>query len=112
MSVPLKLVTDYHCAPLWLDSTSSLWRDTDWVGPIEPEELPLSRELRAALRAWAATYDRTLNDDYPPDSGFASAAEEAAFEAEGRRLWRALRAELGPSWPVAYFSRADGGLLR
>jgi hypothetical protein len=103
---------DYHCAPLWLDSTSSLWRDADGVGPVEPEELPLSQELRAALWAWAAIYDRTLNDDDPRESGFASAEEETAFEAEGRRLWSAIRAELGPSWPVAYFSQADSSLHR
>lgn len=88
-----------------------LWSiNPDRVGPIDPKSLSLTRELKSALRAWAEAYDRTLNEEYPPESGFANAAEEEAFEMEGRRLWQELQTELGPEYKVVYFSQRDGRL--
>ena len=71
---------------------------------------PLTDDLRAAIRRWAEAYDRTLNQDYPPDSGFADPSEQEAFEVEGVRLWRELQAQLGPDWGVAYYSDRDSKL--
>jgi hypothetical protein len=49
-------------------------------------------------RAW----DRTLDQNHPPDSKFASPAQEEAFEREGRRLRAALQGELGSGFRVFY----------
>jgi hypothetical protein len=100
MTRELKLMTDYHCFPLWEPLE-------DGTRNVSPDELPLSSDLREALREWAAAYDRTLNHDYPPLSGFASPAEEGAFEVEGRRLWKELQAQLGPTYRVVYRSDRD-----
>jgi hypothetical protein len=97
----MRLMADYHCFPLWE------YRDGDLVGNSNPDDLPLTSDVKAALHGWAAAYDRTLNREYPPDSGFASPAEGEAFEAEGRRLWRELQSQLGPGWEVVYHSRSD-----
>jgi hypothetical protein len=102
-SKQLKLMADYGGAVLWgVDAAD--------VGPIDPGSLPLKDDLRAAIRRWAEAYDRTLNQDYPPDSGFADPSEQQAFEEEGMRLWSELRTQLGPDWSVAYYSDRDGKL--
>jgi hypothetical protein len=97
MARVLKLMPEYHAFPLWEERE-------DGAGNVSPDELPLSPELRAALADWAAAYDGTLNQDYPPGSGFASPAEEEAFEAEGRRLEKELQAQLGPAYRVVYYN--------
>jgi hypothetical protein len=100
----LKLMTDYDAFPLW-----ELFEDG--VRNVSPDELPLSGELRAALVSWAAAYDGTLDPDDPALSGFASPAEEDAFEAEGRRLCQELQAQLGPAYQVVYYSWRDSRVL-
>lgn len=99
----IKLMADYHCWPLWEVEPD--------VGNIDPGELPISASTRVALEDWAAAYDETLDHDYPPDSGFADQEREAAFETEGRRLWRALRRELGERVRVLYDSDMERRLL-
>ena len=100
MSRAIKLMADYHCSPIWEPGADAY--------NVSLDVLLLPPELRAALRAWADAYDRTLNQDYPPDSGFADAAAEEAFEVEGRRLWQALREALGAGFTVSYYSERDG----
>jgi hypothetical protein len=95
----LKLMADYHCFPLW--------KACGEIGNINPDDLPLANDLREDLLAWATAYDKTLNQEYPPDSGFASPQEEEAFEVEGRRLWRELQTQLGRDYKVVYFSERD-----
>lgn len=92
---------DYQCHPLW---------DVDEPDNIDPATLPLGDETRRALDAWAARYDRTLNEDDPLASGFASSEDELAFEADGRRLWQQVQQELGPDYRVYYFSQMDSRL--
>lgn len=97
----IKLMTDYGCFPLW---------GVGEIGNINPEHLPLTLDLKRALGVWASAYDKTLNQEYPPDSGFASPAEEEVFEVEGRRLWRTLQEQLGPAFKVVYFSNRNNKL--
>jgi hypothetical protein len=101
----VKLMADYHCGPLWI------YDDGDLLANDIPVGLSLTDDLKVALHNWAAAYDRTLNQDYPPDSAFASPAEEEAFEAEGRRLWKELQAQLGPGYKVVYYSDREARLL-
>lgn len=89
----IKLMADYQCFPLWEASPGE-------VGNIDPNELPISQDLKARLSNWARQYDETLNMDYPPDSGFESAGAEAEFKQEGLRLAEQLRVELGPEYEI------------
>ena len=98
----LRLMADYHCFPLWKPGSGEYY--------VGPDGLPLSDGLKATLQTWADVYDRTLNEDYPPDSRFSSPTEEEAFETEGRRLWQALKNELGEGYKVLYYSIRDGKL--
>lgn len=81
----IKLMADYHCFPLWEASPGE-------VGNIDPAELPISPQ--------AAKLDKTLNMDYPPDSGFVSEDEERQFKSEGILIADELRSELGPDYEV------------
>lgn len=103
MTRKLKLMAEYGGTVLW--SVGG-----EHPGPIDPATLPLDPALRAAVQAWAETYDRTLNEDDPLDSGFASEVEEEAFDQEGRRLGRRLQDQLGPDWVVTYQSELSGQL--
>jgi len=89
----IKLMADYQCFPLWEASPGE-------VGNIDPDELPISQELKARLASWARQFDETLNMDYPPDSGFEDAKAEADFKQEGLRLAGQLRTELGPEYEI------------
>jgi hypothetical protein len=102
MTRRLKLMPEYCAWPLWE-------RDPQRVGPINPSSLPLSAPTVAALGAWASWHESFLNFASPLDSRTVSPDEQAAFSAEGRRLWRVLREELGPDYEIAYFE--DGQLF-
>ena len=48
------------------------------------------------LNAWQDAYDQTLNQDYPPLSGFPTLQAERDFKREAINLWKKLRLELAP----------------
>lgn len=104
MTQRLKLMADYGCTVLW-------HADDDKVGPVDVDTLPLSSNLREALGKWAEWYDSTLDQEYPPNSGFGTPEEAATFEAEGRRLWRELTNELGKEYKIVFFSEAERRLI-
>ena len=89
----IKLMADYHCNPLW-DATAGA------IGNIDPDQLPLSKSLRQALRQWAEEYDETLNISDPASSGFSSIDAEIQFKKKGSELGEQLKKELGDSFRV------------
>ena len=89
----IKLMADYGCFPLWSVGVND-------VGDINPDELPLSQELKSRLINWAHTFDQTLNQSYPPDSGFRSETEEIEFNQQALQLAKQLREELGSEYEV------------
>jgi len=98
MSKPgLKLMADYHCWPLWHHGGRE-------VGNIDPAEVGVSEALAAKLESWAATFDSHLNVSDPAAATWTQ-EEENQFEAEGRRLCRALGAEIGCRFTIVYSSR-------
>lgn len=93
MAIRIKLWADYGSYPIW---------GVDEIDNIAPEELPLSQETIERLNAWQDAYDRTLNQDYPPLSGFPSLQAELKFKLEAINLWKKLRLELAPDYEVFY----------
>lgn len=93
----IKLMTDYNCHPLW-------WYDSEKVGNINPEMLPLSPEIIARLHAFAEAKDARLDWDYPPNTPPLTAAEIEMIEQEGVSLWQELKSELKSQYEVVYFS--------
>ncbi|WP_375327996.1 hypothetical protein [Microcystis sp. BLCC-F210] len=70
MAIRIKLWADYGSYPLW---------GVDEIDNIAPEELPLSQATIQRLNAWQDTYDKTLNQDYPPLSDFPNQQAEMDF---------------------------------
>ena len=98
----LKLMADYQSFPIW--------RSGDEIGNVNPANLSITEELKLDLKKWAAAFDRTLDHKYPPDSRFPDQKSEEAFEAEGIRLWRDLKNQLGENFEVVYYSSRDSKL--
>ena len=89
----LKLMADYQCFSLWEASPGE-------VGNIDPENLPISHDLKTQLATWAKIYDATLNMDDPACSGFQSDEADAEFKRVGNAVGDRLRAELGSNFSV------------
>jgi hypothetical protein len=96
--VPRELIMqcDYLAPPLWG------WEDSV---AYQLDMFPISDDLQAALERWAREWDTqsfgALAGDDPPGP------EVAAHDREGVRLWRLLRAELGPGFRVGLRTLTD-----
>jgi hypothetical protein len=66
------------------------------------EVIHLSSDLVASIAQWDERYQATLNEDYPPDSGFPSPADQERFVADGRELARRIKAEVPSTVRVQY----------
>jgi hypothetical protein len=99
----LMLKPDYGCSPLWEYGEPP----DDLYDNLDPAALPLSEPTVRNLRAWAAWFDTCINVADPEDSREVLPEEAEAFDRAGRRLWLAVRRELGGGWVVSYF--AGGG---
>ena len=86
---------DYECFPVWCTNS-------DNSGSIEPNQLPISQELKRDLLTWAATYDNTLNREDPLNSGFRSQEDEQKFRENGIQLHQRLQKELGQEVKVTF----------
>jgi hypothetical protein len=90
---------EYGTSPLWLkEKTNSPFYN------IRGEELKLSPSLIEKIKNWDFAFQNTLNEDYPPDSGFVSKEAEATFEHEGIRIWEMVSLELPTGADVVYYS--------
>lgn len=86
---------DYTADPFWTADGAAL---------DQLDRYPLSAETISALRAWAAMYGGLADHDYE----WPSREALADFDAEGRRLWTVVRAELGPEYEIGYHSELTG----
>ena len=91
----IKVMPDYDCFPLWAHGNNE-------VGNIDPASLPISNSLISRLNEWAAEYDKTLDQNYPPNSGFQNKEAEVKFVIRGYSLAKELKAELN-SIEVIYY---------
>ncbi len=89
----IRLSADYYSFPLWEASPGE-------VGNINPDELPISDNLKRRLLEWSDEFDAILNRDDPARSGFPSAEAELRFREAGRRLGEELKCELGADFSV------------
>jgi len=94
----IKLSLEYACSPLWLiDGDGDL--DT-----VEPDDLPLSHDLKKNIILWNNVYHAAFDEEYPPDSGFSSKEAnkllQEAFRLEGKELYLRLKSELNGKYKV------------
>jgi hypothetical protein len=85
----VKVMADYGCDPIWA-------MDDDIYGCFPPEDLGLSPELVADIKAWAERFEGRLNMDDPGANDRSEAeleAERLKHESEGRQLAIRLKRE-------------------
>ncbi|GGJ21683.1 hypothetical protein [Deinococcus roseus] len=92
----LKVMTDYHCWPLWISDGQDLWNP-------HPEELQFPAQLSEALIGWADQFDNILNQDDPASSDFESHEQEVAFVTLGLQLARKVKLRVGEQYQVFYY---------
>lgn len=95
--IKLKVASEYLAGPIFCP-------DPDRMGHVDIDDLPVSQELKAEIRAWDVEYQATFNSDYPPDSGFSSPEAELRHKAQGGQLAKKLQHELGYGYMVEYCS--------
>lgn len=100
----VQIEADWAGGPFWVQRPGDSFHQSYDAGEII-EILSLSADLVAAFAAWDDRYQTILNQEYPPDSAFASPADEAQFIADGRTLARRLKRELPTGTRVTYVPR-------
>lgn len=103
MPLPIKVMADYGCHPLWWDTEHPEWSACGGqMGDIDPVSLGVTAGLAVEIRAWAEKFDAMLNWEDPASTSI-SPTVEAAFDAEGRELTKRLAQELGARASVRYW---------
>lgn len=101
----IKLMADYQCFPLW-------WYNSDIVGDINPEDLPISNELKDGLLKWSDLYDSFINLEEPNVDKDIPQETMDNFENTGLELWKKLQQELEGKYRVVYFSNKTLKILK
>lgn len=94
--VPLLLMADYGSDPLWYLSSDGM---TEHMIPLD--QLPLSNELKTALRDWATRYEDPIHTGYQ----WPSNAEKTSWIEEGRALLTPITQELGSGYDLTYIEQ-------
>jgi hypothetical protein len=94
------VLPDYGSYPTWRPGAAEY--------NVDPEELPISKDLADQLNVWGEEYDATLVQDDPISSGFADAASKNAFAERGAELARRLAIELAGRYQVEYHDIRTG----
>ena len=100
----IHLYADYAWWPVWeyCEEDGHTYKED-----FDPTNLPISVELAQQLNDWADAYDKTLDQSYPPDSGFPTQEDALEFAERGVELGKKLQDELGPEFKVIVDFTAD-----
>lgn len=85
------LMAEYLCWPLWVEPEGDIKHNTD------PSKLPISRGLAQAIVAWGDDHDLTLDQEYPPWSGFPDEPTATLWLQRGAELTSDLKQEVARS---------------
>jgi hypothetical protein len=103
----VQLRPDWGVGPIWVAEPGDGFEAYDAEEVTDVLDLPL--ELRTDIAAWDDQFNATRNYDDPPNSGFPTPEDEAAWLEEGKRLALRLRTEL-PGADVTYYT-LDGKMI-
>ena len=101
----LRLAAEFLCWPLWVEPEDDIAHNT------EPASLPISRTLAQAIADWGDAYDLTLDQDYPPWSGFPDEPTAALWLQRGAELACGLEQEIARSGLPYTVSYGHAGCL-
>ena len=81
----LKISPEYGTNPLWLKFDNEIPQN------IDVNNTNFNSGLKNKISEWARVFDLTLNQDYPPESGFQSLEDEIKFENNGYSIWELIK---------------------
>ena len=93
----IKVMAEYGAFPIWRAG------DEAGDGDVDPDTLPLSKDLKLELKAWARHLDQTLNWDNPANTAWPQGFW-SDFNRQGEALWARVRAELADKYEVIWHS--------
>lgn len=93
----IKIMPEYGCYPIWKGTDG----ETFWYD--DGESVMENPDISDRLNKWNKSFQRTLNNSYPPDSCFENAQQLYNFEIEGLSLWKLIISEY-PDYVVVYYS--------
>ncbi len=96
----LRLYPDYFCWPTWVPYT-------DGLDNINPNELPISKDLAVCVISWGEYFDGFLDMDDPASSERMTVEEEEKFISDGRELAKRLSIELEGRYKVVFWPSLD-----
>jgi len=101
----LKLSPEFESSPLWIGSDGLIFHH------LNIDNSPFNEELKRKLSEWAKKFEETLNQEYPPDSGFKTEEEEYDFEQLGLNIWKAIREHYSSHFEIVYYKSYKLGKL-
>lgn len=60
--------------------------------------------MRSKILDWAIKFEGTLNQDYPPESGFATFDDEEKFEQNGVEIWKYIISHFANEYDKVFFN--------
>lgn len=84
MKKHLKIFPEYDCSPLWVSNNGSIYENYIIDKSI------FNEALKTSLFEWNWSFQKTLNQNYPPDSGFLTVKEKLNFEKNGLIIWDSI----------------------
>ena len=93
----LKLSPEYQCSPLWVSSDGNFYEN------LSIDTSPFNESLKNKISKWAMCFEKTLNQDYPPESGFASFGDEEEFERDGIEIWENITSHYLNEYIVIFY---------
>lgn len=93
--IPVILGAAFYAEPVSI-------KDSDIFNYYDVEELNISNDLKLAIKLWDDEYQATFDEEYPPDSNFATLDLAEAHKKRGADLAKRLQDELGEGYFVEY----------
>jgi len=87
----MKILPTYHSSPIYTICDEGFYEPTD----LDEFDVVFSLALQNKINTWSNWFDRTLNMEDPPISGFNSIEEIKKFEITGVEIWAELSQVLG-----------------
>jgi hypothetical protein len=91
----LRLAKEYLAPPIFCS-------DPEEMGHVDLEDLPISDDLRLAIKIWNDEYQATFDSEYPAGSGFDTPEAEKNHVEIGVKLAEKLHVELGKTYLIEY----------
>jgi hypothetical protein len=94
----LKLSPEYQSSPLWVSLDGNIYEN------LSIDTSPFTEALKKRISDWAKSFEDTLNQYYPPDSGFITGKQGEDFEQVGFNIWNDIKQHYSNLYDIIFFN--------